>query len=222
MGTTYFFFKWLHILSMTYWLAGEWGVFTTSRCVVDPKLSFDERMRHLESAYRIDVLARAGIILLLPLGLQMGSMLWNIPVPQAWLDVMWVFVIGWLGLMLTAFVKRGTETGIRLTRYDEYVRYFIIPTLFFFSLWSLLGSGPIELGWYAAKMGIFGVLLIIGLFLRWVMRDWFYQFKIIQEKGPNPIVEARLARTMAISRKVAYCYWILIGTMAWLGVAKPF
>ena len=220
--TSYFFFKWLHILSMTYWLAGEWGVFTTSRCVVDPKLSFDERMRHLESAYRIDVLARAGIILRLPLGLQMGSRLWNIPVPQAWLNWMWVFVIGWLGLMLTAFFKRGTETGIRLTRYDEYVRYFIIPTLFFFSLWSLLGSGPIELGWYAAKMGIFGILLIIGLFLRWVMRDWFYQFKIIQEKGPNPVVEARLARTMSISRKVAYCYWILIGTMAWLGVAKPF
>ena len=105
---------------MTYWLAGEWGVFTTSRCVVDPSLTFAERMRHLESAYRIDVLARAGIILLLPLGLQMGAMNFGIPIPDTWLQVMWVFVIGWLALMLAAFFHRGTETGIRLTKLDEY------------------------------------------------------------------------------------------------------
>lgn len=219
---TYFFFKWLHILSMTYWLAGEWGVFTTTRCVVDPSLTFAERMRHLESAYRIDVLARAGIILLLPLGLQMGAMNFGIPVPDTWLKVMWVFVIGWLSLMLAAFFKRGTETGIRLTKLDEYVRYFIIPALFFVSIWSLFFDGPVELKWYATKMGIFGILLCIGLFLRWVMRDWFYQFKLIQENGPNPAVEKLLALTMSISRKVAYCYWVLIGTMAFLGVAKPF
>ena len=32
----------------------------------------DERRRHMETAYRIDLLARIGITLMLPLGLQMG------------------------------------------------------------------------------------------------------------------------------------------------------
>jgi hypothetical protein len=57
MGT-YFLAKWLHIVAMAYWLGGEWGVFNSSRYVVDPKLSFGERMRHMETAFRIDVLAR--------------------------------------------------------------------------------------------------------------------------------------------------------------------
>ena len=64
--------KWLHIIAMVYWLGGEWGVFQTSYHVTNPKLSLDERRRHMETAYRIDILARLGIILLLPIGLHMG------------------------------------------------------------------------------------------------------------------------------------------------------
>ena len=64
--------RWAHILCMVYWLGGEWGVFQTSYNVINRKLSLEERRRHMETAYRIDILARTGIILLLPLGLHMG------------------------------------------------------------------------------------------------------------------------------------------------------
>jgi uncharacterized membrane protein len=46
--------RWLHILAMVYWLGGEWGVFQTSRHVINRALSMEERRRHLETAYRID------------------------------------------------------------------------------------------------------------------------------------------------------------------------
>lgn len=221
MGT-YFFVKWLHIVAMAYWLGGEWGVFNSSRCVVDPRLTFDERMRHMETAYRIDVLARAGIILLLPLGLHLGNILGVQPLGGPWLVGMWIFVAGWMALMLTAFRYRGTERGYRLTRIDEYIRYIAIPALFVVALVSLLTGWPIVARWYATKMLIFGGLLIIGLYLRWVMRDWFIKFKRIQAEGSVPELEASMIRTMQHSRIVAYCYWVLIGTMAFLGVAKPF
>ena len=61
--------RWVHIVAMVYWLGGEWGVFQTSYNVVNRKLPMDERRRHMETAYRIDILARTGIILLLPLGM---------------------------------------------------------------------------------------------------------------------------------------------------------
>ena len=66
--------RWLHILAMVYWLGGEWGVFPTSYNVVNARLALDERRRHMDTAYRIDILARTGIILLLPLGLHMGTL----------------------------------------------------------------------------------------------------------------------------------------------------
>ena len=61
--------RWVHIICMVYWLGGEWGVFQSSYNIVNRSLSLEERRRHMETAYRIDVLARTGIILLLPLGL---------------------------------------------------------------------------------------------------------------------------------------------------------
>ena len=56
--------RWVHILAMVYWLGGEWGVFQSSYNVVNHKLSMDERRRHMETAYRIDLLARIGITLI--------------------------------------------------------------------------------------------------------------------------------------------------------------
>ena len=47
--------RWLHIIAMVYWLGGEWGVFQTSYNVINFKLSLEERRRHMETAYRIDI-----------------------------------------------------------------------------------------------------------------------------------------------------------------------
>ena len=58
--------RWVHIIAMVYWLGGEWGVFQTSYHVTNRTLPLPERRRHMETAYRIDILARTGIVLLLP------------------------------------------------------------------------------------------------------------------------------------------------------------
>jgi hypothetical protein len=52
---------------------------------VKPRLSLDERRRHMETAYRIDILARTGIILLLPLGLHIGTLYGFAPWDRIWL-----------------------------------------------------------------------------------------------------------------------------------------
>ena len=94
--------KWAHILAMVYWLGGEWGVFQTSYNVVNRKLALDERRRHLETAYRIDILARSGIILLLPLGLHMGTF-WGVqPFGGSWLVLFWALGLAWLALCWAA------------------------------------------------------------------------------------------------------------------------
>jgi hypothetical protein len=87
--------KWAHIIAMVYWLGGEWGVFQTSYHVTNPNLSLDERRRHMETAYRIDILARTGIILLLPIGLHMGHNFGVQPLGGNWLVGMWILAAGW-------------------------------------------------------------------------------------------------------------------------------
>ena len=217
--TTYLLLKWAHIIAMAYWLGGEWGVFNASRPLTDTSLSLDERRRHMETAYRIDILPRTGIILLLPLGLHMGNILGTQPLGGPWIVGMWIFVAFWLSITWAAFAKRGTDAGVRLTKIDESFRYVIIPLLIGFAIYSLATNWPFSQGWYAAKAGLYGVALIIGLLLRFIMRHWVMLFRQIAE-GPNPEAEARLDKELAFGRGLAYVYWVVIGTVALFGVFK--
>lgn len=216
--------RWLHIVAMVYWLGGEWGVFQTSFHVVNRSLSMDERKRHMQTAYKIDILARTGIILLLPLGMHMGYF-WGVqPYGGAFLWTVWIFYFVWLGLCWAAYYKRETDIGIKLTKMDEAIRYFVIPALFIAAVSSLLGYGPFNAEtaqkWFSIKILIFSLLLVIGLLLRFIMREWTMMFRVLAE-GANQEVEDKLEKSIKFGRNLAYLYWVGILTVAFFGVVKP-
>lgn len=218
--------RWVHILAMVYWLGGEWGVFQTSYHVTNPALSLEERRRHMETAYRIDILARTGIVLLLPLGLHMGKIYGFVPALEgAGVWWMWLFFAVWLAMTWTAFFKRETDIGIAVTRTEELLRYPLIVALLVAAGMAFAESGPITSGpsnlWYPAKMGLYAFALVIGLFLRLVMRRWTERFRILA-MGPDAKQEAALAREIALARLAAYIYWITIASVCFLGAVKPF
>ncbi|MEM6584727.1 MAG: hypothetical protein AAF692_03140 [Pseudomonadota bacterium] len=218
--------RWVHILAMVYWLGGEWGVFQTSYHVTNPALSLDERKRHMETAYRIDILARTGIVLLLPLGLHMGKLLGFVPMLEgAGVWWMWLFFAVWLAMTWTAFIKRETDIGIKVTRAEELLRYPLIVGLVGAAVLSYMGTGPIVSGeyayWYPTKMALYAFALCIGLFLRLVMRRWTERFRILA-MGPNAEQEAALEREIGMARISAYIYWITIASVCFLGAVKPF
>lgn len=218
--------RWVHILAMVYWLGGEWGVFQTSYHVTNPALSLDERRRHMETAYRIDILARTGIVLLLPLGLHMGHLYGFLPILDGpGLAIMWIVFAVWLSMTWAAFIKRETDLGIKITMLEEKLRYPLIAAIVIVSLMAYSGAGPVEVSegsyWYPTKMILYAFALCIGLFLRLVMRRWTTRFRKLAE-GPNPAEEAALAREVGQARYAAYIYWITISSVCLLGAAKPF
>jgi hypothetical protein len=216
--------RWIHILAMVYWLGGEWGVFQTSRNVINAELAMSERRRHMETAYRIDILARTGIILLLPLGLHLGN-LWGVqPFGGVWLFVIWLLSAAWLTLCWLAFLHRETDKGIRLTKLDEQVRFVLIPILLVSAISSLMGFGPFNAEdgqrWYSTKILIYALLLVLGLKLRFIMREWTVLFRSLDTNGSSPEIERQLARSLRIGRGIAYCYWVGIASVAFLGATK--
>lgn len=217
--------KWGHIVAMVYWLGGEWGVFQTSYNVVNRALPIEERRRHMETAYRIDILARTGILLLFPLGWHMGHF-WGVqPFGGSAITAVWIFFGLWLALCWAAFIRRETDTGIVLTLWDERIRYVVIPAIVIAALTSLAGYGPFSVGasqkWYSIKILLFGGALIIGLLLRFIMREWSALFRILAA-GENAEVEDRLEQSIRLGRGLAYLYWITILSIAFLGCTKPF
>ncbi len=222
--------RWLHILAMVYWLGGEWGVFQTSYKVVNPALPLDERRRHMDTAYRIDIMARTGIISLLPLGLHMGY-LWGFWGDRATGDgagllaIMWLVYAAWLAITWGAFFTRGKPIWALLSGIEDWTRYLLIPALLIAGVSSLLGHGPFRadegMRWYAAKVTTLGAMLVIGVFLRLIMHEWQKMFPLLAA-GPNPAVEVKLKRSIALGRSVAYLYWMGIATTAFFGAVKPF
>lgn len=184
-----------------------------------------ERRRHMETAYRIDILARTGIIMLLPLGIHMGNIWGTQPYGGAWLTFSWVFCLSWLGLCWSAFLYRETDTGIRLTKIDEAIRFLVIPALFLAAISSFLGHGPFNAGpgqlWYSSKVFIYAITLVIGLKLRFIMREWTVMFRRLAQ-SPDAETENILDRSIRTGRRLAYFYWICIGSIAYLGASKPF
>lgn len=218
--------KWFHILAMVYWLGGEWGVFQTSYNVINRKLPMAERRRHMETAYRIDILARTGILLLFPLGWHMGHY-WGIqPYGGVWIVLVWIFFAIWLGICWAAFFARETDRGLRLTRIDERIRFVFIPVIMIAAISSLLGYGPFEAGsmqkWYSAKVLIFSLLLMIGLKLRFIMREWTELFRVLAANPDDHEAENTLERSIRVGRALAYVYWVGIASVAFLGAVKPF
>ncbi len=218
--------RWIHILAMVYWLGGEWGVFQTSYNVTNRNLSLEERKRHMETAYRIDILARTGIVLLLPLGLHMGKLYGFVPMLEgAGIWWMWLFFAIWLAMTWTAFIRRETDIGIKVTKAEEWLRYPLIIAIFVVSFLAFSGSGPIKSGeglyWYPSKMALYAFALCIGLFLRLVMRRWTERFRILAQ-GPDAEQEAALEKEIKQARISAYIYWITISTVCFLGAVKPF
>ena len=226
VGTQLNVLRWVHILAMVYWLGGEWGVFQTSYNVTNSALSLDERRRHMETAYRIDILARTGIVLLLPLGLHMGHIYGFLPIlGGAGLPIMWIAFAVWLTMTWMAFLRRETDSGIWITMLEEKLRYPLIVAIVILSVMAFYGAGPVQVGegsfWYPAKMILYAFALCIGLFLRLVMRRWTTRFRKLAE-GPNPGEQAALEREIGQARIMAYIYWITISGVCFLGATKPF
>ena len=226
MISTVMVLKWAHIIAMVYWLGGEWGVFQTSYNVINRKLPIDERRRHMETAYRIDILARTGILLLFPLGWQMGNVYGIQPFGGIWIVAMWLFFAFWLAICWGAFFARETDRGLALTKFDEKIRFIFIPAIFIAAVSSLLGFGPFEAGpmqmWYSAKILIFSLLLVIGLKLRFIMREWTELFRVLAQDPDNHAAEETLDKSIRVGRGLAYLYWIGIATVGFLGAVKPF
>ncbi|UJF20827.1 hypothetical protein [Shewanella sp. OMA3-2] len=217
--------RWLHIVAMVYWLGGEWGVFQTSYNVINRKLAMSERKRHMETAYRIDILARTGILMLFPLGFHMGN-LWGVqPLGGIWLMGMWIFFFLWITLCWSAFIYRESDTGLKLTKADESIRYFVIPALAIASIASLMGEGPFNAAdgqkWFSIKILLFSVALVIGLLLRFIMREWTELFRKLALEGDSQEVEDQLERSIQFGRRLAYCYWVIILTVGFFGAVKP-
>lgn len=228
-------FRWLHVLALVWWLGSEWGVFHSSTNVANPKLSLDERRRHLEVTLQIDILPRTMVVIVPLIGLHLGTLYGITPLSGVGMILAWVFYLAWAGTTLSAYFLRHTPRGTMLSTIDGRVRYMAIIIYTGFGLYGWMtgyfpGLNIFAQGeflhfvqapnWYAIKLMMFGLLMNIGVVLRIVTHRWIAGFKKLAVEGSTPETEKLFSSALVIARRCAYFYWLMIAGTAFIGVSK--
>lgn len=211
----------VHVLLFAYWLGGDWGVYVNAKYVADPKLPLDERRRFLLASFRIDLMPRIAFPLLMTVGMQIAAFYGAWPIAGPFMTCVWIFGLAWLAVNVAGYLRQGTAAGDRLRSIDQGVRLVLAPVLIGVGAWSLIAGAPIAPKFIAMKLIVFGGMIVVGLILRAIMRNWAICFKRLATEGPSPAVDELFQASLGRARYIAYGMWSLSGLMAILGIAKP-
>lgn len=211
----------VHIVLFVYWLGADVGLYMVMVFVKNPRLSYETRATLIRLAFYIDQFPRVTFALILPVGMHLASDLGLLAIP-AWLQALaWIVGVAWSGLHLAVVKYKGTALARALLRINQV--YELLMGGFFVALgaWSLLGDGPVQAGWFALKLLLFGLIfwVILGI-------DTFFQpFTTILKMGPDgstPEKEAGVTRATHLTMAWAVLLYLMILAVAFMGKVKPF
>ncbi|MCG8375860.1 MAG: hypothetical protein MI702_05220 [Chlorobiales bacterium] len=218
---THSIWLYVHILLFVYWLGADVGLYMVMIFVKNPNLSYETRKTLIMLAFYIDQFPRVTFALILPVGLHLTQDLALYPVPD-WLIVLaWVVGIAWSVLHLLVVKYKGTPLAQTLLQINKL--YEVLMGGFFLAVGakSLISGAPIDAGWFALKLLLFGAIFWIILGIDTV----FQPFTTILKMGPNgstPEAEAEVTRQTHLTMAWAVLLYLVILMVAFMGKVKPF
>lgn len=212
----------VHLVLFVYWLGPDWGVYVTTHYICKEGLPIEERRRFLAAMLRIDLVPRSCLILLFPVGLTLADGLGMSPVTGAWLLLVWVLFLVWLVLSWGAYLNRGPEAGGLFRAIDNRIRWVVAPFLMLVGAASLISDEAFGSNWLGLKVMLFGVLMLLGLWLRSFVGELTLGFQRLSTEGSTPDVEAIFGNMLARSKRVVYLFWGTSLALAFVGLTKPF
>jgi hypothetical protein len=211
----------LHILLFVYWLGADVGLWLAMGFVKDPRLSFETRSTLIRLAFYIDLFPRITFALILPVGVQLARDLDLYPIGDWMLAAAWITGIAWSVLHLALVAFKGRPVTRVLIRANKV--YEALAGAFFTGIgaWSLATGAPLDAGWFALKLLLFGLIFWVILGIDTV----FQPFTTLLRMGPHgstPAQEAVVTRLTNRTMAWAVLMYLLIAAVAFLGRVKPF
>ncbi|MEQ9445573.1 MAG: hypothetical protein RJS98_08415 [Rhodospirillaceae bacterium] len=131
-----------------------------------------------------------------------------------WLTATWGVALAWLLIVLVAEVS-GNAAFARRTYTTEIVMRFIIGLGHVYDgIVGFLGTGMIQTNWLAAKVVLFGLMLMVSSLLRWQTRP--LRFYAPSDSGVESDV-----RSAVQGQWGSYAIVLMALVAAWMGAIKP-
>jgi hypothetical protein len=218
---THALWAYLHILLFVYWIGADVGLWLAMASVRNATLSFETRATLIRLAFYIDLFPRITFALILPVGMQLARDLDLYPVGDGLLAAAWTIGILWSALHLAVVAYKGKPLARTLLTVNKF--YEAAAGLLFISVGavSLLTDAPIEAGWFALKILLFGTIFWVILGIDTV----FQPFTTLLRMGPTgstPANEAVVTRLSNQTMAWAVFLYVIIAAVAFPGRVKPF
>lgn len=206
-----------HVLMFCYWLGADLGVWLCGRAARRPGISDEARALVRKVGHLIDMGPRSALVLIFPAGLILASQ-YGSPVQGVGLVAAVLACVVWLWMVWTIYLQPQTPLGRTIWKVDLGFRALLMVTLISFGVSCLVTGGPIQDQWLAAKIVVFGLILLTGIFLRIAL--FRMDAAARAGKAPPPGSPPTLLQKSLLSSVLVI--WALVAIAAFLGVVRPF
>lgn len=213
--------RYLHILLFVFWLGADVGVYTTMAYIKNPRLPMETRLTLIRFGFLIDMFPRTTFALLIPVGMQLARDLGLFPVTAPMLAAAWIVGLGWAALHFGIFFGKGSPLAKRLATANRWFEAVAGAAFVGTGILSLMTGAPIEAGWFALKLVLFGLIFWIILGIDTKFQPFTTLINMARD-GVTEEGEARVRFTTNITMAWALLLYLDIATIAFLGVTKPF
>lgn len=211
----------LHVLLFVYWLGGDLGVFALALTLKNKDYSVEQRMVHMRLSLTIDMIPRVCMATIGPVGLWLARQLELVSYPD-WVGmVIWIVAAIWIAAEFTAF--KNFDKPIALKMYMITGVIFLAAFLGFggYGLYSLSNGEPFIGLWLALKVFLFGMIFLVSIMMAVFYAPLEAIFATMLNEGSSPELEAKVAKQVNRGAFFTVLLFILLATMGFLGLAKP-
>lgn len=211
-----------HVLLFGYWLGSDLGVFFCDSQLTREDLSLEERLRVREIRRKVDMAPRTCAPLILPIGFTLAVTRGS-EVTGPWLGVVWVLSLAWLAMLWIERAAVGTPREPTLNRVNRVIWFAIAFAMTALGVYALLTGSPVPEGWLAAKIALYGLMVLSATWILRAADHWEPIFAMVRAGGEQAVEgERRMKRNRLNAGSAAGTLWLVVLIIGFLGSTKPF
>ena len=218
--TAYGIFNFLHILVFAVIAGIELPALYALRMARAPAGSEATRSMAVRVKRYADAVSAIMLVLLLPLGVQIATELGVYSLTSAgWLIATWAVGLAWLAIALTSELTGSSKWAQRIYKSECVLRIIIGLGNVYDAVVGFAGAGMIQTNWLAAKVLLFGLILVVSGWIRWQTRA--VRFASLDAAGQAGADSQRLIDTIRRAQWGSHSILAMALIAAYLGTAKP-
>ena len=219
----YFLVRWAHVLVMGYWLGSELVINALTHYIArTTTLAGTERMRLWDFLLDVDQHVRNAMIMSVPLGFTLASMLGLLTLSTASMWVVWIASAAWFGFMWLVHWQRKSPNASVWAVWDWRFRYLLMAGFALLGFYSLLMGRPIAAPWLAVKVLLLPAAIGCGIAVRYYIREAYRSaLPAIASDRATDSDNAEFRGLMVKATWVLVVLWCILFTIGGLGALKP-